>query len=346
MIKNIEHSLDKYWEKIKNIHSKTPYWKEKSQKIGISIKEFKKLEDFLNHPISLCEENELKERPLEYFMPEEIIRRKKDDIHICTSSGSTGKKKNAPWSNEAIDYNSEYLSELLDMYNIPKDLNFLILGPSYPAPFQLIMEKLAKKRNGFIYFAPVEMREIKKYLDSVDFSKYSFDDLLNDAFFKARISPAIEYQLDILEKEKISVLGSTPFLLPFFAKCKGFENVKLIYFGGMEIPSEQYKLWKEDLSKMDKKLITSYGHYMFGLIFNTPNEELTYFSPSPLSSLYVVKEDNPFDSVEYNENGKVRFLRMDSTLLWSQVERDYATRVQSNISSIKWDGVKNITTKY
>jgi hypothetical protein len=336
----------KYWEFIRNLHFEeggTPYWMEKAKEYGVNPKkDLAALTDFLNHEISLCNENELKEKPFGYFIPESVLKIEKNNIGIYTSSGSTGKKKNAPWNNNAFDYNSKFLSHVLDSYGIEKGSNFLIAGPSFPAPFQSIMEKLAKERNGLIYFAPIETRELKTYFSTIDPSRF---DIESNPFLKARLSPSVEYQLDILGKEEIGVLGIALFSLPLFMRAKGFENVKLIYCGGMEIPSEQYRYWKKELEAMDKKIVTSYGHYMFGLIFDVPNEELTYYPPSPLSLLYVVKEDDPHIFVDYGERGRVRFLRMSEALLWSQPERDYAERVSPQ-NEFKWDGLKNITSSF
>jgi hypothetical protein len=61
--------------------------------------------------------------------------------------------------------------------------------------------------------------------------------------------------------------------------------------------------------------------------------------------LYVVKEDDPHSLVNYGERGRVRFLRMSKSLLWSQTERDFAERVAPQ-REFKWDGIKNITTQY
>lgn len=339
--KEYQDLLQEHWEKIRDLHFKeTPYWIDRAKKYGIKPESLYTLKDFLNHPISLCDESELKEKSFEYFIPEVVLKTKKNKIGIYTSSGSTGKKKNAPWDDDAFNYNSRFLNYILDLYEIPKDLNFLIAGPSFPAPFQPIMEKLAKERNGLIYFAPIETRELKTYFATIDPSKL---DIKNDPFLNARLSPAIEYQLDILGKEKIGFLGTALFSLPLFIEAKGFENVKMVYCGGMEIPLEQYKYWKKELEAMDKKFVTSYGHYMFGLIFDVHDEKPTYYPPSPLSLLYVVKEDDPYGFVDYGKRGRVRFLRMSEALLWSQIERDYAERVAPQ-GEFKWDGVRNITT--
>jgi hypothetical protein len=334
--------LETHWRKIRDLHFReTPYWISRVKKYGIESDGLK-LDDFLRHPASLCDENDLIERPFEYFIPKSLLGAQSKDIGIYTSSGSTGKKKNAPWDNEALDYDSRFLSYILDMYEIPKGLNFLVAGPSFPAPFQPIMEKLAKERNGLFYFAPLETRGLKKHLDSVDTSKL---DITSDSFLNARLSPSVEYQLEILGKEKIGVLGIALFSLPLFVRAAGFENVLLVYCGGMEIPPEQYKYWKKELEAKGKKLVTSYGHYIFGLIFDAPGEGLTYYPPLPQSLLHVVKRDDPYELVDYSQRGRVRFLRMSKALLWSQVERDYADRA-APVKEFNWDGVRNITSSF
>jgi hypothetical protein len=338
-----ESILQEYWEFVRDLHFKeTPYWAEKAKLMGVNPKEeLDALEDFLNHPVGICNEADMKERPIEYFIPRSIQARK--DYLPLTSSGSTGKKKTVAWSREGISYNARHLAHIAMLYRIPEGMNWLMTGPSYPAPFQPIVQELVKKMKGTLFFAPIETRGLKAHLASIKPAKPALERL--DEFLEARIAPCLEYTVDVLEREEIGLLGTALFFLPRLQGLKGFEHVRFVYLGGTEIPRRAYEALRERLEQSGRKLITSYGHYMFGLIFDLPDAGLAYYPPVPLSFLYVVDEVDPFKLVRYGERGRVRFLRADDTLLWCQVERDYAERVAPN-KHFNWDGVREVKATF
>ena len=171
------------------------------------------------------------------------------------------------------------------------------------------------------------------------------DKLLSDPYFDARIGPVWRETIKYLKTRKIDFLGTTLFSLPELEKQEGFENVRFVYVGGMEMPVGIYKFWRNRLKEQGKKLVTSYGHYIFGVFFDLPGAGLTYYPSTPRTYLYVVDEKDPFKLVKYGERGRVRGLKMDEAMLWCQVERDYAERV-APCEQYKWDGVKEIKTTF
>jgi len=336
------------WGRIRNLHfderNGSPFWIKRAKKFGIHPeKDLSSLEDFLMSKISLCDENELKAKPLEYFVPRSVLYER--SFVPMTSSGSTDKKKTVPWTMEAVEHNAEHLSKILKLYGIEERINWLLTGPSDPAPFKYVMDSLVKEMKGTLYFASVETRGLKSHLAVKENDKLDLEKIFSDCFLKAVLGPAVEYTIDVLRREKIEFLGTALFFLPFLENQEGFENVRFVYVGGMEISNALYRFWKRRLEKHGAKLITSYGHFMFGVIFDLPSQSLTYYPPAPLSLLLVTEPDDPFKVVKYGERGRVRYLRMDEAMLWCQQERDYAERAAPH-NHFNWDGVKEIKLKW
>ena len=352
------NQLDEHWEKVRDLtfddEDGSPYWIKKRKEFNINPrKDLETINDFLFNEISICDEKDLEKYPLEYFIPKRILKER--SFIPMTSSGSVNKKKTVPWTMEAVRENGKHEAKLLKLWGVKEKINYLFAGPSDPAPFKYIMDSLVEEMKGTIYFAPVETRELKRYF--ADRSKFAFemskmDDtkklrefILKDSFMKVRMGPCLEYTDEILSREKIEFLGTMLFWLSALEKHEGFKNVKFVYVGGMEIPFDLYKYWKERLEAEDKKLLTSYGHHKFGVFFDLPEQPLTYYPSAPLSLLFVTDEEDPFKLVKYGERGRIRYLSLDKAMIWCQQERDYAERVGSN-KYFSWDGVKEIKAKF
>jgi hypothetical protein len=352
------NEFDFYWEKIRDLNfdegEGAPYWIKKAEKFNVNPKkDLETIEDFLFNEISICDEADIEKYPIEYFIPKRILNER--SFIPMTSSGSVNKKKTVPWSMEAIKENGRHEAKILRLYGVKERINYLFAGPSDPAPFKYIMDALVEEMKGTIYFAPVETRELKRYFaehPDVAFEMSKIDDMKKlrefiskDPFLKARVDPPLEYTDEILRKEKVEFLGTLLFWLPALEKHESFKNVKYVYIGGMEIPVELYKYWKGKLEADGKKLLTSYGHHRFGVFFDLPGQELTYYPSAPLSFLYVTEKEDPFKLVKYGERGRIRYLSLDKAMLWCQQERDYAERVAPN-EYFSWDGVKQIEAKF
>ncbi|MGC9014809.1 MAG: hypothetical protein ACP5KW_10590, partial [Thermoproteota archaeon] len=281
-------TFDFEWDKVRDLHLSekdgAPYWIKKAKNLKINPrKDLPTLESFLMHEISLCNEKDLLEKPDEYFIPKKTLREK--PIHRMTSSGSTtGEKKVSYWTDEGLSYNAKHLAKVARLYGIKERMKWIVTGPSYPAPFEPLMEKLVlREMRGDLYFVPVETEQLKKKIAEVPQQELSLEKLLANPYFEARLGPVWRETIKYLNTRSIDFLGTTLFMLPELEKQKGFENVEFIYVGGMEIPKEAYKFWKARLKEQGKKLITSYGHYIFGVFFDLPNAELTYYSAAPQS---------------------------------------------------------------
>lgn len=334
--------LEERWEEVKKYHFNedggSPYWLKKIRTIDLKVSDVKHmtLEEFLESDLSQCDENEVnKERPL-YFVPKKLWN-EPHQLYFTTSSGSINRKKTIGWHKDSVEENACHIFNSFKKYwEIPEYSKFLIIGPSYPAPFQLIIRRLVELLKGFLYFAPLETRGIKKLLSQPETVELIFQ----------RIEPALEYFIDILCKEEINFISSTPEILLYLKQneeiSKKLENITYIYFGGIEVSREMLEKTKKEYPH--SKILTSYGHYMFGLTFDSPNEPLTYYPYIPRILFFTVRDKNePSELVNVGQRGYVRFVVLSKELLWSQVERDTAIRV---VGDNGVDGVREIQPKF
>jgi len=341
--KEYKEMLQDYWEKVRDLHFNqekgAPYWINKIKDFNINPKkDFETLEDFLNQEVSLCDANELIEKPPSYFVPKITWRKKKEKISPFPSSGTSGRKKPHVWSEEALDYCSKYFNYILDAYRLDYGLEWFLPGTYglYPA----IMRRVIRERKGIFHFIPVECRGLKKYLSPS--TPLDMEKAKSNPFLMARFGPLLEYSFDAL-KRGIDVFGTILPLLPLFENAPGFERVKAILIG-MEIQKDKFLEYKEKFKS--KIIFNTYGNSNSGLFPNIPTKEIKYYPPAPLSYIYVVEEDNPLKTVRYGERGKLRNLKMDEYFLWNEVQdRDYAERIPPH-KEFKWDGIKEIKVKW
>lgn len=332
--KEYEILLQQHWEAIRNKHfdenSGTPYWINTAKEAGIDPNnDLDTLKDFLDSPISLCDENVLKDKSIRYFIPKSS---QLSNVSILTSSGSVGKKKEVAWSEAGLEYAAEYANYSFDRMGIRKNIDWIVQGPY--GIFQTVVRRALAKRGGLIHSAGVETRNLKIELAKIK----SEEDFKSNQFLQISLGPAIEFTYDTLAKEKIGGLITAIHFLSTLVGAKGFENVEAIYLSGMEMPKEMYNSWKNKLPHI--KFITSFGHHNLGFAYSTPLPDEPYYTSSPLSLVHIVKENDPYSLVGYGKRGRHKILRMDPAFLWSQLDRDYSTRVAPQ-AEYKWDGFRD-----
>jgi len=329
-----EETLQDHWETVRKIHfdrdSGTPYWISKAKKYGINPNGFHTLQDFLDSSISLCDEEEIKAKPISHFIPKST---KRSGLRVFTSSGSVGKKKEVPWTDIGLDYASDYACHMFDRNGISRGIDWIVQGPY--GIWQETVYRIITKRDGVVHSAGIESRGIKKLFAEIS----SPEDFAKNMPLQVTVGPASEFTADIMLKEKVEGLATALANLPSVVGLPGFENIKAIYLSGMELPKEQYDHWREALPHI--KFISSFGHHQLGFSYNPPSQYETYYPPSPLSLIYVVRSSNPHELVNYGERGRQKILRMDDVLLWCQLDRDYSIRVSPQ-GEWKWDGIKDV----
>jgi hypothetical protein len=340
--------LQEHWEETRDNHfgkKGTRYWIDRAEKYGINPKkDLQTLEAFLSQDISLCDPKELREKHPWYFVPEILWGTQMEKIHQYKSSGSTGAKKPYLWDDKSLDYNAAMDNKILDDYGVGEGLNWLVPGTYglWPA----ILERVVRDRKSIMDFMPVELGGLKKYLSPTE----PFNPTKHDPFLMARFGPAIEYTINALskgievqgKKRGVDVLSVLPQLLPVFEMVPGFDLVKVLIIS-MDITPEKFREIRNKYP--NKTIFSTYGNSNSGLFPSMPGN-LIYYSPSPLSLIDVVDEQDPLKVLKFGERGRLRNLKLSESFLWNEPqERDYAEKAKPS-GDFKWSGISNVSVKW
>lgn len=343
-------SPDDWLQHIINIHFDpnlgSEYWLNRERQLGINSK--KEIDSIAKLKIlGPMIEDDLRNFPLEHFIPKIYLTDKKDFI-TGETSGTTGKPKvTAYMMNEFDPTFVDYFRYVATERKFPKGGNWLWAGPSGP--------HIIGKAVGYVARRMCSMDPF-----SVDFDP-RWAKKLNSGSFGAKryLQHVIEQAHDILQLQNIDVIFTTPVVLKELAKKldeTARMKIKGIHYGGISIAKEDLKKFKEDYFP-NAIHISGYGNTLFGLcleIEESKDFDLDYYPPGPRMILQVISTESGLEPsvdrlsnlVNYGEKGQVVFHRLDeSFFIPNMFERDQAIRIAptEKVKSlgIKLDGVRN-----
>lgn len=341
---------DAWIQKIISIHfdpdSGSPYWLQKEKILKINArKDISSLEDL--HLLGPMEEEDLRRYPLEYFIPK-IYQKHKEELILGETAGTTGLPKvTAYLGDEFYITFVEWFRYIAVHRGFPKGVHWLWVGPSGPHIIGKAVGPVAKSMGSMDPFSiDMDPRWVKKLKpDSLGYNRY--------------LRHIIEQALDILKRQHIEVIYSTPPLLTILAEEMKIEQrmeIRGIHYGGVALGEEQLRKLRNELFP-NAVHIAGYGNTLFGLcmeIAESPHGNLDYYPPGPRMILQVVSMKNGMQPdkqrlaqvVEYGEKGQVVCHRFDeSFFIPNMFERDEAVRIAptKNAQSlgIYQDGVRN-----
>ncbi|MGR3176546.1 MAG: hypothetical protein ACUZ8E_00635 [Candidatus Anammoxibacter sp.] len=343
-------SPDKWLRHVVDIHfnpdSGSEYWLNKELELGIDAKkEITSISKLMI--LGPMVENDLRNFPLEYFIPKKYLKRKSDFI-LGETSGTTGKPKvTAYLMEEFLAIFVDYFEYIAKERGFPTGGNWLWVGPSGP--------HIIGKAVGFVARSMGSMDPF-----SVDFDP-RWAKKLNTGSFAAKryLKHVIDQAFDILQTQAIDVIFTTPVVLKELA-LRMDESAKMrikgIHYGGISIDKEDFRKFKEE-DFPNAVHISGYGNTLFGLCLEVDTSKefnLDYYPPGPRMILQVVSTENGLKPtsdrltklVEYGEKGQVLFHRLDeSFFIPNMFERDRAIRIAPTDSvkslGINMDGVRN-----
>lgn len=342
--------IDKWVRHIISIHfdpvNGSQYWLQKEKMLGISARrDILSLDDL--HILGPMEEEDLRRYPLEYFIPV-IYLENKEELILGETAGTTGLPKvTAYLKNEFYTTFVEWFRYIAAYRGFPKGANWLWVGPSGPHIIGKAVGPVAKSMDSMDPFSiDMDPRWVKKLRpDSLGYKRY--------------IDHIIEQALDVLKRQHIEVIYSTPPLLIALAEEMRVEErirIRGIHYGGVAIGQEQLKRFKKELFP-NAVHIAGYGNTLFGLCMEveaSPHYDLDYYPPGPRMILQVVStkdgikpdKNRLFQYVEYGQRGQVVFHRLDeSFFIPNMFERDEAIRIApteyAQSLGIHQDGVRN-----
>ena len=338
----VRHIISIHFDPVHGSH----YWLQKEKMLGINARRDISSLDNLRI-LGPMEEEDLRRYPLEYFIPKMHLENKEEFI-LGETAGTTGLPKvTAYLKDEFYIAFIEWFRYIAAKREFPRGVNWLWVGPSGPHIIGKAVGQVARSMGSIDPFSiDMDPRWVKKLVpDSPGFKRY--------------INHIIEQALDVLRRQHIEVIYSTPPLLIKLAEEMNVDQrmqIKGVHYGGVAIEKEHLKRFKKELFP-NAVHIAGYGNTLFGLCMEveaSPHYDLDYYPPGPRMILQVVStkdgikpdKNRIFQYVEYGQRGQVVFHRLDeSFFIPNMFERDEAIRIApteyAQSLGIHQDGVRN-----
>ena len=324
---------DAYLKEIIGIHfdqnTGSVYWLEEEQKKKINTKEyindfagFKNIYAFSSKKEMVSYEEALRRRPLEDFIPSGISK-KAEWIWASETGGTTGIAKRGTWGSAYWQNILDFSNEFLDLHSVPKNENWLFIGPTGPHTTGRLMVSIAENRGGMIYCIDMDPRIVRLYIQEGD-----------DKAVNRYIKHIWEQVKPIIECQNIGVMFCTASLLelmPQYIDMKYLKNIKAVAHAGLAMSRDTHKYLREDLFP-GKPVVGIYGSSVSGISYQKPYEKeddyrIVYIPCQPYVILEVIDEYGKV--VGYDEKGDIRCFRFtEDSIIPGFIERDQALRIK------------------
>ncbi|MEU3963795.1 aminotransferase class III-fold pyridoxal phosphate-dependent enzyme [Streptomyces buecherae] len=260
-------------------------------------------------------------------------------LDVYESGGTTGSPKRVAWLPDHHERLCAWHSEVLDDRGVPRDVNWLTIGPSGPHIFGPISRTMAHRRGGVPFSVDLDPRWAKKCVAegrSEETRRY------------------LEHVLDqvewILRSQDVGVVFTTPPLLEALADHEEMADlinrkVRTLIWGGASMSVDTRGLFRDEVFP-DAQLLGFYGSTMVGggmyeragLAADAPS---TFDPPYPFISMRVVDPDTG-EPVPYGERGQVVMNHVSRAMLIpNNLERDTALRLPG-VPGLGGDAVADI----
>jgi thienamycin biosynthesis protein ThnN len=308
-------------------HGGAPYWVKQiagDSALGRirSFDGFKSALAFKSRQEQAAYERHLRELPIEDFIPRATLQSAKW-IWASETGGTTGIAKRGTWADAYWDAILAFSDEFLDLHGVPRDKNWLFIGPTGPHTTGRLVISIAEHRKGRIFCIDMDPRIVRVYLQNGD--RDAVDHYIRHIW--EQVEPIITHQ-------NIGVMFCTARLLELLpqyldpARCRGIEA---IVHAGLAMSRDTHKYLREELFP-NRPLVGIYGTSVSGISYQKPPERedgyrIIYIPCQPYLVLEVIDEAGSL--VPFGEQGDVRCFRFtEDQIIPGFIERDRATRVQ------------------
>lgn len=301
----------------------SPFWLRRAATLGFDpVEEVTSFADLAKFPNIV---NELRDAPVRDLIPRGYGP-DPDVVGIFESGGTTGAPKRVMLM---ADWQERYLGWVgrgLDERGFPRDVDYLVVGPTGPHIMGQMSRQLARRRGGVAFHVDFDPRWVKKCIATggpEEGARYA-DHLIGQA-------------VDILETQDVGVMVITPPLLERMARSDeliDLINAKLqaIYTAGASMdPDTRYLMRTEILTDVD--LHGSYGGTM-GMSptltrLGRPDAVSEIQDPFSPHVTFSVVDPETREPVPYGERGQVVMNHVSKALfIPNNAERDLATRIE------------------
>jgi thienamycin biosynthesis protein ThnN len=324
----------------------TPYWLEEDRRRGANslqnVCDFDTFKRFLGFEDSQAQrrfEEGTRFRPVESFIP----RSRWHNGHwtwVSQTGGTTGPPKHGCWDASYWDKVMELSDEFLDLHGVPRDCNWLFIGPTGPHTTGRLVINLAERRGGRCFSIDLDPRIVKI------FGEEGMSDA-QDRYLRHiwdQVKPIIQYQ-------EVAVLFATSRLLemlPLRLDVRLFRGIRAVVHAGTTMDRDCYRLLQQEVFP-DIPIVGIYGTSTTGISFQKVAEEeddfrVVYIPSSPYIVLEIVSDDG--ELVGYGEEGHVATYRLtEDYLIPGFWERDRGKRIRpyGQLAQVyPWDWVSDI----
>jgi thienamycin biosynthesis protein ThnN len=306
----------------------SPYWLRRAEELGVRVNDarsfdtFKHLFAFRNRDEQARYEADLRELPIEEFIPRAALREARW-LWASETGGTTGVAKRGTWGDRYWDHILAFSDELLDLHGVPRGESWLFIGPTGPHTTGRLVVSIAENRRGRAFCIDMDPRIVRIYLQEGE----------NDA--AERYVRHIWEQVEpIIKHQNVGVMFCTATLLevlPRYLRVAHLRKIKAVVHAGLSMSRDTHRHLREELFA-GKPVVGIYGTSVSGISYQKPYEpaddhRIIYIPSQPYIVLEVINEAG--DLVRYGEEGDVRCFRFtEDQLIPGFIERDRATRVQ------------------
>jgi hypothetical protein len=294
--------------------------------------------------------DDLRRYPLRDFIPRAL----QGELHrfvIGETAGSSGAPRLTAYRDD--EFQQAFVDPFLSVARatgFPRGASWLWIGPSGPHLIGKAVRELARQTGSLDPF-------------SVDFDPRWAKRLPEGSLGRRRYLEHIVTQvLDVLERESVSVLFSTPPALAALVERmtdRQRESIAGVHYGGMRIASDELNRFRAAFPNAVH--LSGYGNTLFGVLMEVsdePRHSVDYFvPPGDRLRFHVIERaaadlaaqpggDWPPRVMGLQQRGRVCFDRLDrSCLLVGVMERDEAERIAPNRGALglgwTWGGLRD-----
>jgi phenylacetate-coenzyme A ligase PaaK-like adenylate-forming protein len=316
----------------------SPYWLRRQAELGCDVRDRVRTADDL-WLLGPTPPHNLRRFPVLDFVPRALHAQRQRFV-IGETAGTSGRPCATAYRDD--EFRAAFITPFLRVARatgFPQGDPWLWVGPSGPHIIGKVVRELARQTGSLDPF-------------SVDFDPRWAKRLADGSLARQRyLDHVTEQALDVLERESVGVLFTTPPALEALARRmsdRQREAIQGVHYGGMSMTAASLNEFRAQFPRAVH--LSGYGNTLFGVVMevaDAPRQALDYFPLADRVRFHVVRwpadgnasPDWPPAECEPGHPGRVLFHRLDeSCLLVGVVERDEATRVPPSAAALALGG--------
>ncbi|MGW8884028.1 AMP-binding protein [Streptomyces sp. NPDC055749] len=307
----------------------TPYWLERDRRLGTNaLEKVHSLQDAItllgltDGADQMHYEEASRRIPLENFVPRSVLGGG-GPLWAAQTGGTTGPAKHGTWGRRYWSDILEFSDEFLDLHGVPRNTNWLFIGPMGPHTTGRLVVAFAERRGGMCFSIDLDPRIVK-----------IFGEEGMTAAYDRYVRHIWDQVAEVVRAQDIGVVFCTSRLLDMLPERLGTEalvGVRAIVHAGTTMEPDAHRQLREEVFP-GVPVVGMYGTSTTGINWQKPFEaedghRVVYVPCQPHVALDVIDEHGA--EVPYGDEGRVRVWRLtDDALVPGFLERDRARRVR------------------